>query len=78
MKEKYVETDGFRDARLLGEGRASLVLSGRYGVGGVRQPVDLALGEVRRWSGKQFDPAVVKALDRAVSAGELAALERPR
>jgi putative nucleotidyltransferase with HDIG domain len=41
-------------------------------------PLDLALGEVRRWSGKQFDPSVVKALDRAVSAGELATLERPR
>ncbi len=37
-------------------------------------PLDLALGEVRRWSGKQFDPAVVKALDRAVAAGELASL----
>jgi putative nucleotidyltransferase with HDIG domain len=41
-------------------------------------PLDLALGEVRRWSGQQFDPEVVKALDRAVSAGELAVLERPR
>jgi putative nucleotidyltransferase with HDIG domain len=41
-------------------------------------PLDLALGEVRRGSGSQFDPGVVKALDRAVSAGELAALEPRR
>ncbi len=37
-------------------------------------PLDLALGEVRRWSGQQFDPGVVKALDRAVAAGELAVI----
>jgi putative nucleotidyltransferase with HDIG domain len=39
-------------------------------------PLDLALGEVRRYSGEQFDPGVVKALDRALAAGELAALSR--
>jgi putative nucleotidyltransferase with HDIG domain len=37
-------------------------------------PLDLALGEVRRYSGQQFDPGVVKALDRALAAGELASL----
>jgi len=39
-------------------------------------PLDLALGEVRRWTGRQFDPGVVKALDRAVAAGELTTLVR--
>ncbi len=34
-------------------------------------PLELALQEVRHWSGTQFDPSVVRALDRAVAAGEL-------
>jgi putative nucleotidyltransferase with HDIG domain len=37
-----------------------------------------ALAEVRRGSGTQFDPGVVRALERAVAAGELAELARLR